>query len=149
MSEEKSALAIVTASGVRISLITVGPEAAKAMLSTYHVDYRKYRPSYGEGLARDMVNGDWIFDGSPIRTDVEDNLFDGQHRLQAVVKSSTTQEFLLISKLPVSAYDTTDTGLARSFADSLRRRGYKNATMRTALTKIIERWENGKSLGDT
>lgn len=147
--DPKEVLAIENADGVMITLVTVGPEAAKAMLSTYHVDYRKYRRSYGEGLARDMAAGNWVFDGSPIRTDVDDNLIDGSHRLNAVVISNTTQQFLHVGKLPVGAYDTIDTGLARNYADSLRRRGYKNANMRTALVKLIERWESGKSLGDT
>jgi hypothetical protein len=140
---------ITSSKGVSNYYDFIGPEAAKQLLSTYHVDYRKYRPSYGEGLARDMAAGNWIDDGSPIRVDCQGNLFDGQHRLNAVIKSNTTQEFSFVVGLPVSAYDTTDTGLARSFADSLRRRGYKNATMRTALTKLIERWESGKGLGDT
>lgn len=127
----------------------IGPARAEELLKTYKVDYRKFKPSYAEGLARDMQNGDWIFDGSPIRIDIEDNLFDGQHRLRAVAKSNTTQRFQIIAGLPVKAYDTTDTGLARTYGDSLRRRGFNNVSMRTALVKLIDRWKGGQSLGDT
>jgi len=127
----------------------VGPERAKELLSSYKIDYRKYRPSYGDGLARDQVNGFWNFDGSPIRIDENGNLFDGQHRLNAVRISNIPQLFLFIAGLPVSAYNTTDTGLARTYGDTLRRRGYQNVSQRTALVKLIDRWERGVSLDDS
>lgn len=134
---------------LKIYFRTIGPERAKELLSTYNVDYRKFRPTYAEGLARDMAGGHWNFDGSPIRIDENNDLFDGQHRLNSVVMSSTEQTFLFIEGLPVSAYDTTDTGLARNFSDTLRRRGYNNVGQRTALLKLIARWNDGRSLGDT
>lgn len=128
---------------------TVLPERAKQMLSTYEVDYRKLRPSYASGLARDMANGKWNFDGAPIRIDSDGNLFDGQHRLNAVIESGKAQTFLILGNLPVEAYNTADTGLARTYGDTLRRRGYNNVSLRGALQKIICRWETGKSLDDT
>jgi hypothetical protein len=127
----------------------VGPARAEQLLKTYKVDYRKYRETYAEGLGRDMISGHWNFDGSPIRIDEEGNLFDGQHRLNAVIMSGTTQEFLIVTGLPVSAYDTTDTGLARTYGDTLRRRGYTNVSLRAALVKLISRWETGYSLDST
>lgn len=128
---------------------TVGPERAKELLSTYHEDYRKYRPKYAEGLARDMRSGHWNFDGSPIRIDIQGNLFDGQHRLHSVVESETIQSFLFIAGLPVEAYNTTDTGLARSYRDNLRRRGYANVTLRGALVRLISKWDDNLSLDDS
>ncbi len=128
---------------------TVTPARAEQLLKTYKTDYRKYRATYAEGLARDMASGNWNFDGSPIRIDVEGGLFDGQHRLNAVIISKVPQRFLIVSGLPVQAYDTTDTGLARNYGDTLRRRGYQNVHMRSALIKLIARWENGLSLDDS
>jgi hypothetical protein len=100
----------------------IGPARAEELLKTYKVDYRKYRASYADGLARDMRvdpetgKSHWNFDGSPVRIDVENNLFDGQHRLNAIKLSDTTHRFLMVSGLPVEAYHTTDTGLARTYA---------------------------------
>lgn len=127
----------------------IGPAYAKQMLESYKVDYRKLRLRYAEGLARDMVNDHWNFDGSPIRIDSEGFLFDGQHRLTAVIMSNKPQWFLVITGLPSKAYDTTDTGLARTYGDSLRRRGYMNVTQRVALIKLIHRWEQGWSLNNS
>lgn len=127
----------------------IGPARAAELLQTYKVDYRKYRPTYGDSLARDMTSGHWNFDGSPIRIDEDDNLFDGQHRLNAVVISKTVQRFLIVAGLPKKAYDTTDTGLARNYGDTLRRRGYQNVGTRTALMKLISRHEKGVSYDDT
>jgi hypothetical protein len=134
---------------IKVYFGPVGPAKAKSLLETYHVDYRKYRPTYAEGLSRDMVNKYWNFDGSPIRIDDKKNLFDGQHRLNAVSISDTTQVFLIIEGLPEKAYDTTDTGLPRNHGDTLRRRGYNNVSVRAALVKLIARWEEGRSLSDT
>jgi hypothetical protein len=128
---------------------TVGPERAKQLMSTYHEDYRKYRPKYAEGLARDMKASRWNFDGSPIRVDVNGNLFDGNHRMHAVEMSETIQTFLFVVGLPVTAYNTTDTGLARSYRDNLRRRGYQNVTLRASLIRLIAKWEAGLGLDDT
>lgn len=128
---------------------TVGPERAKELLSTYHEDYRKYRPKYAEGLARDMKSGHWNFDGSPIRIDIQGNLFDGQHRLHSVIESASIQSFLFIAGLPVEAYNTTDTGLPRSYRDNLRRRGYSNVTLRGSLVRLIAKWDDNLSLDDS
>lgn len=127
----------------------IGPERAKEILKTYKVDYRKYRPTYADGLARDMGSDHWEFDGAPIKIDIEGNFFDGNHRMHAVIISGKPQLFLVIAGLPVAAYNTTDTGLARTYGDTLRRRGYQNVSQRTALVKLIGRWENGVSLDDT
>lgn len=134
----------------------IGPARAEQLLNTYKVDYRKYRPTYGETLARDMssVNpetgeSNWVFDGSPIRIDEEGNLFDGQHRMRATILSGQTNTFLVESGLPVRAYSTTDTGLARTYGDNLRRRGYANVSVRAALIKLIHRAETGVSFDDT
>lgn len=132
-----------------IGIVEIGPALAEQLLATYKTDYRKLRPKYSEGLARDMVNGYWNFDGSPIKFDEEDSLFDGQHRLHAVILSDTTQRFLFISGLPKSAYHTTDTGLPRKYSDTLRMRGYNNVNNRQALVKFIAKWEAGKSYDDS
>lgn len=149
MTEAHTTNPTLTDGDVEVWFERVGPARAKQLLETYKVDYRKYRPSYGEGLARDMASGHWNFDGAPLRIDRENNFFDGQHRLNAVILSDTIQNFLIISGLPVEAYNTADTGLARNYGDTLRRRGYSNVTMRTALVKLIDRWEQVYSLNDT
>lgn len=126
----------------------VGPERAKALLKTYKVDYRKYRPTYAEGLARDMINGVWVFDGATVRIDKDGNLFDGQHRLNAVIESGVFETFLFVAGIVPEAYNTADTNLPRTYGDTLRRRGYQNVLQRGALVKLIHRWETGRSLDD-
>lgn len=149
MSETSTTPNLIKYGDVEAWFEVVGPERARQLLETYKVDYRKLRMTYAESLSRDMINGHWNFDGAPVRIDEEGNLFDAQHRLTAVILSDTPQLFLMVKGLPVQAYGTTDTGLARTYGDTLRRRGYQNVSMRTALVKIISRWEAGKSLDDT
>lgn len=149
MTNPLTTSATITYGNVEAWFEMVGPERAAELLKSYKVDYRKFRPSYADGLARDMANGHWNFDGATVRIDDENNLFDGQHRLNSVMSSGEPQLFLFVKGIPVKAYDTTDTGLARTYGDTLRRRGYQNVSARTALMKLINRWETGKSLDDT
>ena len=69
--------------------------------------------------SRDMLAGKWTTNGDPIRFDKDDNLVDGQHRLHAIVESSTTQEFIIITGLDHDAIYTIDTGKARNGGDVL------------------------------
>lgn len=124
----------------------VGPARAEELLGTYHVNYRKLRPSYALALGTDMEAGNWNFDGSPVRIDEHGNLFDGQHRLTAIRESNTFQWIMFVANLPQGAYLTTDTGLARNYGDSLRMRGYTNVSARASLTKLIARWDQDRNL---
>lgn len=95
--------------------------------------------------ARDMKDGAWHYDASPIRFDVDGELIDGQHRMWAVIESNTTQEFLIVRGLPKRAFTTIDTGKKRSLADvlTIQHPGLSNGSHIAAMTTIITKYENG------
>lgn len=82
--------------------------------------------------ASDMSGGNWQFIGDPIRLAADGTLLDGQHRLEAVRISKTTQEFLVISDLPESSQAVMDTGRPRRLGDVLRINGEKHHTLLAA-----------------
>lgn len=136
-----------SSNGTRAYFLKVGPATAKILLQTYHESYRKLRPRHADSIAGDMRAGTFQMDGSPIRLDVNSQLLDGSHRLTAITKSETIQEFLIVDRLPETVYDTVDTNiLARTYIDILRRRGYNYATQRSAITRYILKWNNNSSL---
>jgi hypothetical protein len=136
-----------SSTGTRAYFVTIGPEFAKKLLETYSVDYRKLRPNHAEDLAMDMRNEKWQLDGSPIRLTSQGHLLDGQHRATALIMSNTRQEFLIVDCLSESTYDTVDTNaLSRSYNDILRKRGFSNVSSRTALTKLLLKWDTRTQL---
>lgn len=102
------------------------------------------RPLNEKQIARhafDMVNGLWEQTGEPIKFDDQGRLIDGQHRLNAVVKSRSTIEFVVISGLSTKAQDTMDSGRKRSLGDQLSMRGYKNTNRMSAAITLLMSWE--------
>ena len=103
------------------------------------------RPLNEKQIARhafDMVNGLWEQTGEPIKFDDQGRLIDGQHRLNAVVKSRITIEFVVISGLSTKAQDTMDSGRKRSLSDQLSMRGYKNTNQMAAAITLLMSWDH-------
>lgn len=137
---------------IKASFITVGPALAKQALETYHETYRKLRPTYVEGLSRDMRNGFWLPGSTLLFTKNEETgdqeMVDGQHRYHALIESNTEQEFLVVTGLPRASYNVTDVGKPRGYGDLLRQRGY-SGNIRPALVQMMHKGINGPSLTTT
>jgi hypothetical protein len=74
---------------------------------------------------RQMERGQWKLTGDPIRFNSSD-LIDGQHRLQAIVRSGVTIRMLVIRNLDSDVFDVLDTGRNRQAGDVLSSYGYGN-----------------------
>jgi hypothetical protein len=98
--------------------VLVGPDEAKDLLRTQGRN-RAIDPKHVARLARDMQSGDWA-PGSSILTDEQENMFDAQHRCEAILESGTAQWMLLVGGLPRASQGVRDTGKSRSFGQQLR-----------------------------
>ena len=125
---------------VTITTMTITPDDARLILSQGAPN----RP-LNEGLvaryACDMADGLWQQTGEPIKFDHEGNLIDGQHRLNALVKSGVTIEFVVVTGLSFATQDTMDSGRKRSLGDQLAMRGYKNTNQLAAAIVMLMAWE--------
>lgn len=74
-------------------------------------------------LAKQMTDGNWKFNGEPIIISDHGNLMDGQHRLNAIIRSGTTQQMLVIRGIEQNAFDTIDVGKNRTGTDVLSTEG--------------------------
>jgi hypothetical protein len=62
---------------------------------------------------------EWVVNGESVIIDDRDNLLDGQHRLEAVVRGGVPIPMLVVYGVPPEAFATLNTGKTRSLADVL------------------------------
>jgi hypothetical protein len=131
----------IKTTGLKMETRFITPDDAQRILT----EGSSNRPLNEKQIARhafDMVNGLWEQTGEPIKFDDQGRLIDGQHRLNAVVKSRITIEFVVISGLSTKAQDTMDSGRKRSLGDQLAMRGYKNTNQMSAAITLLMSWES-------
>jgi len=100
--------------------------------------------------ASDMTTGDWQLTHQGIAFDLDDNLIDGQHRLEAVRKSGKTVTMMVSMGWPVGSkpgaqngkaniIDVIDGGKARSIENMLHIHGQAYAKNYTTAMRFIAR----------
>jgi hypothetical protein len=121
----------------KVSVVEITPQLAQNFMLK-NVKNRKLNPRYVEAIARDMKNGNWVFNGDAIRFSSDGILLDGQHRLAACIASSTVFKTLLIKNIDEDAMITIDGGKRRTYSDHLKIQGYENASgISTALSYLM------------
>lgn len=127
-------------SDFKAEVMDVTPELAEEWLGK-NTHNRLVRPTYVRSLARDMANGQWHFDGAPIRFSAEGVLLDGQHRLHAVIRSGVTVSMLVLTNLTAESQVVMDTGRARTLGDVLKLQGEHNYIPLATTVRAINNWE--------
>lgn len=106
---------------IEISKRKVSPEEASLLLDEHNpYNYRKLNLSTVKLYAKDMADGNWKENGETIKIDINGNLIDGQHRLQAIVDSGISVELVIVEGLDPSVADTIDIGRKRSIEQYLK-----------------------------
>ena len=118
----------------RVCVIT--PDEAKRLLENNTLN-RNISEKAVSAIARDMKNGDWVFNGESIKISDTGHLLDGQHRLSACVRAGVPFETLVITGLPDSAMDTVDAGRKRTVGDVLKMHGHINNNNLAAAARAI------------
>jgi len=129
---------------VKIEIQDVTPELA-AQLLKLNTRNRNLNAKTVAAYARAMARGDWKVNGDPFyRTDTENRISDGQHRLEAVVQSGVTLPgMLVVTGLDPEAQDTMDSGRKRTTADALSIHGMSNANVLSAVARRAWMWDRG------
>lgn len=125
-----------------VDVLTVTPAMAVDMLKKNRRN-RRVSDLTVRAYARAMAAGLWNFVGDPLRFNGDGSLLDGQHRLNAVVKSETSQQFVVVSGLPSDSQISMDIGRKRSFADDLRMKGEGYASLISSISIVLIRWQAG------
>lgn len=116
-----------------IELIT--PEDAKRYLGN-NINNRKVSPTTVRAYARDMVFGNWKLNGEAISFLETGELQNGQHRLQAVIKSNTPTWFLVVRG--VKAGSVLDKHKARTTANTMQISGYDPSVRSTTVIGAVK-----------
>ena len=131
-------------SHANMEIIEVTPRLAETWLENYNINNRKLKSHVVDKYAYALSAGQWVVNGDAIRFDTNHKLIDGQHRLEAVVKSGVSlPQQLIIRNLPVRAFDTIDDGAMRTASDVIQRLGVKNSTKAAAIAKNIILFDRG------
>jgi hypothetical protein len=96
----------------------VDPSDAKSLLER-NTNNRKLRETVVDYYANEMINGNWIDNGDPIRIARSGRLLNGQHRLSAVVKAGVSLPFHFLSNLSEESFEQMDNGAKRTLNDNL------------------------------
>lgn len=123
---------------------TLTPSLALALLSLNEGNrpIREYRV---DSYARDMAAGRWQTNGETIGVSKCGRLIDGQHRLNAVVKSGASINTLFSFGCDYESRLTTDTGAPKMVGDFLGMEGIPNGNKIAAISvAVIEFEAHGK-----
>lgn len=98
----------------------VTAEFAARALESLNTQNRRPRESSIKRIARSMERGSFRITHQAIAFDESGILIDGQHRLEAIVRTGKPQWMLVVTGLKPMTREVTDTGTARTPADQLR-----------------------------
>lgn len=122
---------------------TITPAAAEKWLEDM-VHNRKPKDATVACYANDMANGKWLLSPQGIAIDENGRLFDGQHRLLAIIRAGIAVDMLVIRGFPVmqkamKTMDVLDSGAGRSISDRLRLMGayHTNPNLTSAIARQI------------
>lgn len=92
---------------VTTKVVRLTPELAKEWKAKNINNFRKLNQSIVARYASEMASGNWQLNGEPIAFYDDDTLANGQHRIEAVIKSGATIETVVVNgiKKDVVIYD--------------------------------------------
>ena len=127
---------------MQVEVIT--PEVAKSLL-LLNFGNRPMNSKHIARLARAMANGEWELNGEAIKLS-DNRLIDGQQRLEAVIKSNTPIQTVVMRGLKEEVFHTLDGNRKRSPADILSVHGEVSCTVLAAALKWVDAYQSGRLL---
>jgi hypothetical protein len=128
----------------------VSIEIIDSKKAAQYLEYNKLnRPLSSTVVAKytkDMLEGQFKFTGDSIKFDDSGALSDGQHRLQAIIRSNIPQQMVVTRGLEKDAFAFMDMGKRRNCADTLSISGYKNTSRMAAALRVYFLTKEKKTL---
>lgn len=121
---------------IAVEVVTITPDIARAWLEKNKKN-RKQARLHKQQFVRDMKSGNWRLTGDMIRFDINGDLIDGQHRLQACVDAEVNFKTFVAYGLQPDDQDVIDTGRVRSGSDALAMNGFAGTTLLAAFARNL------------
>ena len=102
---------------MKTQIETITPRIAEQYLTTMTTN-RSLKSSVISRYADDMIAGRWVLTHQGIAFDENGSLCDGQHRLQAIIKSGVSVSMVVTRGVDPTAIFNLDNGVGRTFRDS-------------------------------
>lgn len=129
-------------------VLTINRKKAEHMLER-NTNNRPVNQARVDQIARDMISGDWVFNGQSVTFDTDGVQMDKQHTLLGVVKSGVTIKMPVFYNVDKRAKRTIDTGRGRTFSDNLGINGELHSRTLGSAVKFLYLWKHGKTLNNT
>jgi hypothetical protein len=127
---------------MKCKIITLTPELAKWYLNKNDTN-RSLNTRQVSFYSSQMKNGEWKENGEPLIVDLDGQIKDGQHRLEACIRANHTFNIPVVYDVNPDVMDTIDTGKNRSLGDILKLNGITQPTKSSSLIKMILQHQRG------
>jgi hypothetical protein len=129
---------------ITVEEVLITPEMAVAMLEA-NKHNRPLSDLHVHRLARQIMEGKWIFNGDAIKFSMSGDVLDGQHRLWAIIYAKIAVLSLVVRGIDDKAFATIDTlRKHRTAADMLYLRGMqKYRTVAAGALQWLVRYQRG------
>lgn len=136
---------------LNVFVVRVTSTMAKKIVEGTNVKNRILSHKNIRHIQHEMEVGNWLFEGNPLKFDLDGRLLDGQHRLIALSKTKKLAfDFLVVSGLKNETFKVMDTGKKRSAGDVFSIEGVHYPKIAATTVKFIHALENGSFLlGET
>ncbi|CAN7445305.1 hypothetical protein [Mesorhizobium sp. LjRoot246] len=133
-------------SGIISSVERITPEIAAGMLQRV-IGNGRIDQAILQAFERDMREGRWVLNGSPIVLATDGRVLDGRARLHACVRSASSFETLLVRGVQPDTFETIDSVRKRTLADVLSIRNEIHGRALASALRIIWSYQSGGTPG--
>jgi hypothetical protein len=123
----------------------ITPETASAWLERNKMNRNESSTEVAR-YAGEMLGETWYDIGDTIKWDTNEILADGQHRLEAIVRTNKGQHLWVARGLDPKARIAIDDGRSRKFADDLQMNMVPSSTRIESLVRKIMMWSSFQSI---
>lgn len=123
---------------------TITPELASEYLKATREGNRHVRALRAARYASEMAAGRWLLTHQGVAFDWNGRLFDGQHRLLAIIESGTAVELLVVRGVNPEAFKFVDIGAPRTGADVFEMRGETYTSVLAGITRLQYKFDRGE-----
>ncbi len=126
-----------------VEIVTITPDLAKQWIKAAKVRNRRLRDDYVAKLAEAMRRGEFQFNGDAIRWSKSNIILDGQHRLEAIIRSGVSVQQIVVRGLDDDSQVTMDRQNKRTLGHHLDIMGETNSKTLTAAVNMAWQWDQG------
>lgn len=122
---------------IECKVIQVSPELAKTFLSRNLESNRKLNQARIKSYVKRMHLGEWKL-SEPLKFNANGDLFDGQHRLHAVIAANISVPFVVLKGYPIESMSCVDIGMTRSLANVAAIEGIHITPLQAGIAVVMQ-----------